>query len=106
MERVAQLKKKLYLCANKKENNTTLKNSKIMTTLENVQELAVRFLTVAGENKEGISNYFNGSNRPEDTLAYIKGRVADKFFINALNDLTGERYEYGLNYELANWILN
>lgn len=77
-----------------------------MKTFEDVQELAVKFLAVAKENKEGISNYFNCSNRSEDTLAYVKARVADRFFIDALNEFVEEPYEYGLNYELAHWVLN
>ena len=55
---------------------------------------------------EKVSRYFNGSNASEDVRAYDMVREADKKFVDGLNDLEDERYEYGLNYELAESFLD
>lgn len=72
-----------------------------MTTIETLRTLAANFLALADELNEKVSAYINGSNAKEDAAAYWTLREADKKFVDAMNDYEGERYEYGLNYELA-----
>lgn len=73
-----------------------------MTTIETIRTLAANFLALADELNEKVSAYINGSNAKEDEDAYWAVREADKKFVDAMNDYyEGERYEYGLNYELA-----
>lgn len=71
-----------------------------------VARLAKNFLSLADELNEKVSRYFNGSNASEDVRAYEMVREADKKFVDSLNDLEDERYEYGLNYELAESFLS
>ena len=71
-----------------------------------VARLAKNFLSLADELNEKVSRYFNGSNASEDVRSYDMVREADKKFIDGLNDLEDERYEYGLNYELAESFLD
>ena len=71
-----------------------------------VARLAKNFLNLSDELHEKVSRYFNGSNASEDVRAYDMVREADKKFIDGLNDLEDERYEYGLNYELAESFLD
>ena len=66
----------------------------------------INFLSLADELNEKVSRYFNGSNASEDVRAYDMVREADKKFVDGLNDLEDERYEYGLNYELAESFLD
>lgn len=70
-----------------------------------VARLAKKFLSIADELNEKVSRYFDGSNASEDVRAYEMVREADKKFVDALNELWGERYRYGLNYELAEYFL-
>lgn len=70
-----------------------------------VARLAKKFLSIADELNEKVSRYFDGSNASEDVRAYEMVREADKKFVDALNELWGERYQYGLNYELAECFL-
>lgn len=70
-----------------------------------VARLAKKFLSIADELNEKVSRYFDGSNASEDVRAYEIVREADKKFVDALNELWGERYQYGLNYELAECFL-
>lgn len=72
-----------------------------MTTIETIRTAAKNFLSLADELNEKVSAYINGSNAPENTAAYWAVREADKKFVDAVNEFEGERYEYGLNYELA-----
>lgn len=72
-----------------------------MTTIETLRTLAANFLALADELNEKVSAYINGSNAKEDAAAYWAVREADKKFVDAMNDYYDERYEYGLNYELA-----
>lgn len=65
------------------------------------KELAARFLEIADELNEAVSRYIDGSNDPADARAYQIVRDADRAFIDAIREDYGERYEYGLNYELA-----
>ena len=70
-----------------------------------VARLAKKFLSIADELNEKVSRYFDGSKRPEDAKAYETVRAASDKFTDALNELWGERYQYGLNYELAECFL-
>lgn len=82
---------------------TTIENTKkFVAEFENVQKLASKFLAIADKLNDNVSRYLNGSNDVEDIRAYEAVKVADKKFIDALNDFYGcKDYEYGLNYELA-----
>lgn len=64
-------------------------------------ELAKRFLEIADQMNEAVSRYIDGSTAPADEKAYKIVREADRAFIDAIREEYGERYEYGLNYELA-----
>ena len=66
-----------------------------------VARLAKNFLSLADELNEYVSAYLDGSNSPEAEKAYYEVRESDKKFIDSLNELWGESYKYGLNYELA-----
>ena len=68
---------------------------------EEVVILAKAFLSVADTLNNEVSNYLSGSEAAKDRKAYEIVRDADKKFIDALNEYERERYEYGLNYELA-----
>jgi hypothetical protein len=65
------------------------------------KELAARFLEIADQMNEAVSRYIDGSNAAEDENAYWMVREADRAFIDAIREEYGEKYEYGLNYELA-----
>ena len=71
-----------------------------------VARLAKNFLSLADELNEYVSAYLDGSNSPDAEKAYYEVREADKKFIDSLNELWDERYEYGLNYELAESFLD
>lgn len=75
--------------------------------LTEVQTLAEKFLTIADELNEKVTNYINGSNNSEDFLAYQTVRALNKEFTDALNAFYGcNDYDTkGLNYELAESIL-
>ena len=66
-----------------------------------VQTLAEKFLTLADELNEKVSNYFNGSNAPEDVKAYRDVKESYKEFAIEAGRLHGENYGEELNYELA-----
>lgn len=70
-----------------------------------VARLAENFLNLADELNEKVSRYLDGSNASEDVRAYEIVREADRKFVDSLNDLWDERYQYGLNYELAECFL-
>lgn len=72
-----------------------------MTTIENVKALAQRFLDLADAKCIQVSRYLNGSDDADDVAAYDEVRAADRALIDAVEDYEGERYEYGLNYDLA-----
>ena len=67
----------------------------------NTKALAEKFLAIADKMNEAVSRYIDGSNDPADAAAYRAVREADREFIDAIRAEYGERYEYGLNYELA-----
>ncbi len=71
-----------------------------------VARLAKNFLSLADELNEKVSRYFDGSNASEDVRAYEMVREADRKFVDGLNDLWDEHYQYGLNYELAESFLD
>lgn len=76
-----------------------------MITKERLQELARQFLDKADKLNELVSAYLDGSNEKNAVRAYCTVREYDKRFIDALNEYWNEHWQYGLNYELAEWTL-
>lgn len=75
--------------------------------LAEVQKLAEKFLTIADELNEKVTNYINGSNNSEDIAAYYTVKKASNEFTFAINSYYGcnEYSTEGFNYEVAESIL-
>jgi len=73
-----------------------------MVTFSELQQAAIKFLAVADELNEQVSNYLNGSNAPADVDAYYKVKEANTEFNRAYSQYWEEPLRpANLDYELA-----